>query len=163
MSEEANMYQMPGAEAHAADSAMEAGAITETMMHYLRGASPWLRFMGILAFISCGLLVLAGIVFTIATMIGSSLFSGGWGDSYSSAGLIYFALGALYFFPASFMYRCGSKLRDYSLSHSAHDLETALKNNKSLWKFIGIIAIVCIAALPVLFIIAAVIGISAFL
>jgi len=62
--------------------------------------------------------------------------------------LIYIAMGALYFFPALYTYNFGAKIRSYQLSSSNEDLELAFKNNKSLWKFNGILYIVLLASVP---------------
>jgi len=128
-------------------------ALTETMLGYLKEASPWIRFIGILGFIGCGIMCLIGII----SVIFSSSFSS-FAEELGSfpAGLLslfYIAGGALYFFPARFTYFFGAKIRDYQLSGSKDDLEIAFKNNKSLWKFNGIAAIVCLALIPFMIII----------
>jgi hypothetical protein len=63
-------------------------------------------------------------------------------------GVLYFLLGLLSFFPAKFSYGFGSKIHHYALSNSEKDLEEAFKNNRSLWKFFGILAIVYLAIIP---------------
>ena len=127
--------------------------LTETMLGYLKETSPWLRFIGILGFIGCGIMCLIGII----SAIFSSAFLSIAGELGSfPAGLLslfYIAGGALYFFPARFTYIFGTKIRDYQLSGSNDDLELAFKNNKSLWKFNGILYIVCLALIPFLIII----------
>jgi hypothetical protein len=64
-------------------------------------------------------------------------------------GLLYVALGVVMFFPARFTYFFGAKLRNYELNNSERELEEALKNNKSLWKFYGILCIVYLVLIPV--------------
>jgi hypothetical protein len=128
-------------------------ALTETMLGYLKEASPWLRFIGILGFIGCGFICLVGIISAISSSVLSSI-AGEWGAL--PAGLIslfYIAGGAVYFFPAYFTYNFGTKIRDYQISGSNDDLELAFKNNKLLWKFNGILYIVCLALIPFLIII----------
>jgi hypothetical protein len=119
------------------------------MVRYLREASPWLRFIGILGFIGCGVLALGGIVFTALVILVSDLAGefGGvlWG---SFIGVLYLVLGLLSFFPAKFSYAFGSKIHHYTLSSADKDLEDAFKNNRSLWKFFGILAIVYLAIIP---------------
>jgi hypothetical protein len=119
------------------------------MIRYLREASPWLRFLGILGFIACGLMALGGLVFTILVVLVSDL-AGEMGGVLAGSfmGILYIALGLLSFFPAKFSYGFGSKIRRYTLSNSDKDLEDAFKDNRSLWKFAGILAIVYLAIIP---------------
>jgi hypothetical protein len=119
------------------------------MIRYLREASPWLRFLGILGFIGSGLMILGGFVFAALIILLSDLadeFGGIIGGSF--IGVLYTVIGLLSFFPAKFCYAFGSKIRLYTQSNSEKDLEDAFKNNRSLWKFCGILAIVYLAIIP---------------
>jgi hypothetical protein len=150
MSDITNPWRSPGTEASAAQDSSGAGVLTGAMIRYLREASPWLRFIGILGFIGSGLLALGGIVFTFLIVLVSEL-AGEFGGILvgSFVGVLYIVLGLLSFFPAKFSYSFGSKIHHYVLSNSDKDLEDAFKNNKSLWKFLGILAIVYLAIIPV--------------
>jgi hypothetical protein len=64
-------------------------------------------------------------------------------------GLIYLVVGVVAFFPARFTLGFGTKIRNYLLSNAEQDLEAAFQNNKSLWKFNGILAIVYLAFIPI--------------
>jgi hypothetical protein len=153
MSDTSNPWQSPGTEVSAAQDAVASGVLTGTMVRYLREASPWLRFIGILSFIGCGLMTLGGLVFAVLVVAISDVageFGGVIGGSF--LGALYIVIGLLFFFPAKFMYGFGSKLHNYVLSNSAKDLEEALKNNKSLWKFNGILAIVYLSIIPLVLI-----------
>ncbi|MDR1279046.1 MAG: hypothetical protein LBK02_09860, partial [Treponema sp.] len=68
---------------------------------------------------------------------------------------------ALCFFPALFTYNFGNKIRAYQQSRAEEELENAFKNNKSLWKFLGILTIISLAFIPVMIIISIVVGIAA--
>jgi len=136
-------------------------ALTETMLSYLKEASPWLRFIGILGFIGCGFMCLVGIIFAITTSVIPDIMDGMVNFPVWLFSLVYIAIGALYFFPARFTYNFGAKIRNYQLSNSNEDLELAFKNNKSLWKFNGILYIVCLAIIPFTIIISIVIAVIA--
>jgi hypothetical protein len=56
------------------------------------------------------------------------------------------------------MYSFGSRIRQYAASGAAEDLEQALKNNKSLWKFSGILCIVYLAIILLVVIGAVIVG-----
>jgi uncharacterized membrane protein SirB2 len=138
--------------------------LTGMMVRYLKEAAPWLRFIGILSFIGCGFMFLGGIAFLILTFIlpdftGELDEFGGWIGS-----IVYIILGVLMFFPARFTYTFGAKIRVYLRSNSEGDLEEALKNNKALWKFNGILYIIGLALVPagIVAAVIAVIGFSLF-
>ena len=118
------------------------GSLTQTMLNYLKEASPWLRFIGILGFILCGLMALGGVIFIIVSLVLSGYMEEFGNIPIWLFSLLYFAFGSLFFFPARFIYEFGSRIRKYQYSNSDEDLELALKNNKSLWKFYGILCIV---------------------
>ncbi|MDR1024400.1 MAG: hypothetical protein LBL56_01640 [Treponema sp.] len=146
MSDTGNPWQSPDTEATALE-AESRKVLTPLMVHYLKGASPWIRFMGVLSYIGAALLVLTGIIFIVMMVRGSSLFNTGFFNAASVAymGGIYLVMGALAFFPAHFTYSFGAKIRHYLLGDGEKDLEEALRNNRALWKFNGILVIVCLS------------------
>jgi hypothetical protein len=162
MSDTNNPYQSPAAEPSLATGAAPSG-LTLTTLGYLKEASPWLRFVGILGFIGAGLIALFGVIIMFVMPyipkadLGSmaTLFSGLVGG----VGLVYIAMGALYFFPALFTYRFGVKLRDYGQGGADADLELAFRNNKSYWKFQGILLIVLLSLIALFLLVAIVVGI----
>ena len=138
-----------------------AGNLTETMMRYLKESSPWLRFIGILGFIGCGLLVLWAIIAVIGTIATTAFLNELINFPIWIISPIYFIFAAVLFFPSLYTYNFGAMIRKYSFSNSDDDLEQALKNNKSLWKFYGIMCIIYLAIIPVIFVIAIIIGVAA--
>jgi len=131
-----------------------AGGLTESMLQYLKEASPWLRFIGILGFIGSGLSVLFGIIISVFSSIVASEITGTFGNAPVWLVMIfYIAVGAVAFFPARFTYNFGAMIKKYQFSNSDEDLETAFKNNKSLWKFNGIMAIIVLSLTPAMIII----------
>jgi hypothetical protein len=133
--------------------------LTDTMARYLDGAAPWLRFVGILGFIFCGITFVVGIMVLITLSVSENFlffdnFFGGVGKTFFSGTakavnygitILYLGGAVLHFFPSKFIYTFGTKIRRFRRSHSAEDLELALKNNKSLWKFLGIVCVVAIS------------------
>jgi hypothetical protein len=75
--------------------------------------------------------------------------------------LIYFPLGVLMFFPSHFTYNFGKRIRNYKFSNSNEELELAFKNNKSLWKFYGILYIVILSFIPVTIVISIIVAVVA--
>jgi hypothetical protein len=161
MSDFANPYQSPENPSVPEELPGSQATLTEPMLRYLKEASPWLRFIGVLGFIGSGLTVVGGIVGAIV-MFAVSDFTGELGGVFSLlVGLIYLPIGILYFFPARFMYSFGAKIRNYQFTNSEEDLEMAFKNNKSLWKFNGILAIIGLAFIPLSIVLAVIGGLAA--
>jgi hypothetical protein len=164
MSDSDNPYSSPQNPVIPNESAASTGAIlTETMLGFLKGASPWLRFIGILGYIGSAFMALAGISFVaffplmtglMDALPGFDEISSVFGGIGALFGVIYggYFLGAaaLAFFPAKFTYNFGAKISTYLRSGAEKDLELALRNNKSLWKFNGIIYVIALAFVPVL-------------
>jgi hypothetical protein len=171
MSDINNPFQSPEANTKIVTPLVSQGAITDTMLKYLKDASPWLRFMGVVGFIGSGFVVLSGLIMVILMPFTAGMF-----DEFSeyfsdfigsySVTIVYATYltgaGVLMFFPALFSYRFGAKIRNYLLTNSESDLELALKNNKFLWKFNGILMIIGLASLPVIIIIAVIIAVAAY-
>ena len=167
MSDAVNPYQSPEAALNPVNPLTAQGILTEPMLICLKGASPWLRFIGILGFIGAGFTTLSGLsLFAILPMISrlwgeipgfEAVFSGFWGAALSGTTAVFcVGGGALMFFPSLFIYRFGEKIRSYLRTGADADLELAFKNNKSLWKFAGIVSIIELAFIPI-FIIAGII------
>ena len=131
-------------------------ALTDAMLFYLKGAAPWIRFIGILSFVFCGLVVALGFLMMVLSPFMEDFTEYAGAFTGFILGIAYIALGGLSIIPARFMYGFGARLRNYALSNSERELELAFKNNKALWKFLGISSIISLILIPAL-IIAAVI------
>jgi hypothetical protein len=152
MSDNYNPYQSPESPIIPETPQNTGVMLSEKMLRYLNEASPWLQFVGILGYIGCGLLVIGGIFSAVGFSVAAAFTELGEFPFWIIA-LIYIPMGVLFFFPAHFTYNFGKKIRNYRFSNSTEELELALKNNKSLWKFYGIICIIYLAFIPVSFII----------
>jgi uncharacterized membrane protein YjgN (DUF898 family) len=121
--------------------------LSDSALFYLEAASPWLRFLGIVSYIACGLMVLAGLVMVIAAPLLAEIN----GDDYTGflTGIILLVSAVLEFFPARFAYSFGARLRNFFLSNAERDIEIAFKYNKSYWKFCGIMMIIALALIPI--------------
>jgi len=160
MSDSENQYDSPQAPI-IPEKNQVVGNLTATMIAYLKEASPWLKFVGILGFISCGLIVLGSIVVIIFSIAATALLSEFGDFPIWLIAPLYLAMGALLFFPSLFTYNFGEKIRKFMFSNSEEDLEEAFKNNKSLWKFYGIMCIISLAITPVLIIVTIIVSVFA--
>ncbi len=105
----------------------------------LTTAGKWGRFLAILGFIGCGLMLLGGIIFLafVPRMPGV-------GSEASLFVLIYVLGAVLYFLPTLYLYRFSSAAIDTGRTGSPEDLYNAALNIKKLLKFTGIMVIVVI-------------------
>jgi|HubBroStandDraft_1064217.scaffolds.fasta_scaffold300027_2 hypothetical protein len=120
-------------------------AVSETAIEFLRQTRPWVLFLAVLAFLGSGFLLLAGVVLAI-----TGLVSKGQGFE-SILGLAYVPVALIYLYPAIKMWTYASAISRLVLSRSTSDLEVALAQQKHLWKFLGIAAIVMIVVYLVAF------------
>jgi len=137
-----NPYESPQAEINTVNP-LSGRVLTEDMVYYLKGASPWLRFIGIAGFICFGVMVLGCLAMIIGLQTFLSSEIPGFEVFSSSVVLLYTLMfGLLIFFPSLFIFRTGRKIQKYLFTGSNGDLEAAFKNNKSLWTFVGVLTII---------------------
>ena len=158
MSDYQNPYQSPETQV-APEASQSAGVeLSVTMLNHLNEAAPWLRFIGILGYIGCGAFVLIGLIssFGLSAVSDGNIFGG---MTAFVLAVVYIPVGVIMFFPAHFVYKFGQKIRNYRFTNSIEDLEAALQNNKSLWKFLGIFSIIQLAIIPLIIIGAIIFGV----
>jgi hypothetical protein len=112
---------------------------------YLMETAKWGKFLAIIGFIGCGLLVL--IALFAGTAI-SSLSSTMGGPGAGFGGLItvfYILFALLYFFPLYYLYNFSVKMQAAIRSNDQSALQAALANQKSCYKFVGILTIVVLS------------------
>ncbi len=112
-------------------------AITDGMIESMRATRPWTMLLAVLGFVMNTLMALfgAGLIFLagrfhhqqrIAPLIGS----------------LYILLAAVYSLPILYLYRYSAAIAGFLDRPNATDMESALANQKSFWKFTGIMAII---------------------
>jgi len=139
--------------------------VSEQALGYLNETRPWVKFLAILGFVGIAFMVLASFFF----MFGMSAMPARPGTQPLPAafgalfGFFYLLFAALYFMPCLFLYRYSKAIAAIPGSGQAA-LEDALKNQKSVWKFWGILmaVMVCIYAFFLLIgVIVAAVGLAA--
>jgi hypothetical protein len=124
---------------------------------YLAEAAKWAKFLAILGFIICALLVLTG-VFS-GTLLAPSFAEinpdlQSMGNLSTAFLAVWFTLIAiLYFFPSLYLFNFASKMQIALKNNDQISLNTSFKNLKSCFKFWGIflIIILCFYALVIIF------------
>jgi hypothetical protein len=116
--------------------------LDQTASSYLGEAGRWARFLSILGFVMCGILVLVGVF--MASFISGALSSFGGGSAMGGTffTVIYLLIALLYFFPCLYLFHFGFKMKSALQNNDQELLSSALKNLKSCFKFFGILFII---------------------
>jgi hypothetical protein len=133
------------------------GAVSDIAVDLLRQTRPWVMFLSILSFVGCTFMLLAG----LGMMAVGLMASGAERGIQALIGAIYLPMAALYVYPGIKMWTYGSAIGRLLRSRATVDLEDALRQQKSFWKFGGIAAIVVIGLYVVVFVGALVVGVVA--
>jgi|SRR5688572_18447990 len=130
-------------------------------MHLAEGAR-WAKFLAIVGFIMCGLVLLAGIFAgSFLKWVGGNY--GEYGDAEISATgfrvmamVIYILIALIYFFPCLFLFRFASQMKSALASNDQETLNSSFRNLKVMFRYVGIMTIIilCLYAIILLFTIA---------
>ncbi len=123
---------------------------------YLREAAKWGKFLAIIGFIGCALIVLIGI---FAGSIMASAFGdlgGGFGGGFGVGMAIgYILLALIAFFPYLYLFRFATQMQIALRNNDQASLTSSFMNLKSCFKFVGIMTIIVLAlyALMIIFVV----------
>jgi hypothetical protein len=126
---------------------MEEGAnnlVTQQMLTDLRVTKRWTRFLSVLGFIVTGLILVVVIVQSIIIA-----FMGGKGLMIGNTLLIMICVPILlffiYFLPSFFLTKYASSINALlKVDGGAAALETAVRRERIFWRYLGILAVVCL-------------------
>ncbi|HTQ65726.1 MAG TPA: DUF5362 family protein [Puia sp.] len=128
---------------------------------YLAEAARWAKFLAILGFIFCGLIVLVAVFagsyiassFNRFGTEGLTLVSGAF------VSFLYILIALLYFFPCLFLFRFASKMQVALRTNDQELLNTSFRNLRGFYRFLGILTIV-VLSIYVLALIFVIIGVA---
>lgn len=133
--------------------------IDQQSISYLSETAKWAKFLSIMGFIGCGLMLIfalfAGTLMATFSQMGS--YSAGNAMGGAALSLIYLAIALLYFFPCLYLFKFANKMQFAVRNNDQTTLNTSLRNLKGLFKFLGILTIVIMSV----YVLAIVIGIAA--
>ncbi len=136
--------------------------IDQPSINYLTEAARWAKFLSILGFIFCGLILIGGVFYgtIFSSLMGSMgteapVLSGVFLSALYIVGSLIAAL--IMFFPALYLFNFSTKMRKALGNNDQHILVESLRNLKSYFKYYGIITIICLSFYA-LIILAAVLG-----
>lgn len=116
------------------------------ILGFLKETSTWTYFLSIIGFIGLGLMIIAGLIFTITmgNMVGDNPYES-LGIDVSYFGMIYIILGLIYLIPIVYLFNFSRKMKRALSSNSNEDLNAAFSNLKSHYKYLGIFTILIIS------------------
>ena len=131
--------------------------LDEQSKGFLAECARWGRFLAIMGFIVCVLVILAGVyIATAGTQIMGGAFSQYGGTSSRGLGgavaFIYILIAVIYFFPCLYLFRFSSHMKAALAANDQANLTVSFQNLKSMFKYVGIITIVIISFYIVAFI-----------
>jgi hypothetical protein len=153
-----NPYSPPGlpSEAYPAANlnygAASSAAVSETTVELLRQTRPWVMLLSILAFVGSGLMAVVGLCLGAWAM----LAPGGKGQA--AVGLIYVPLALFYIYPGLKLWGYGSAIARLMDTRSSADLEDALGQQRSFWKFSGIASVIVLGLYAIGFVVLIAVG-----
>jgi hypothetical protein len=134
--------------------------VSDAAVEMLRQTKPWVTFLSVLAFIGSGLMLLGGAAMMLMGVIAGGRRAGGALPS-AALGALYIPLAILYIYPALKLWGFSSAIGRLLGTRSSLDLEMALEQQKSFWKFSGIAAIVMMVLYAFVFVGAIIVGVAA--
>jgi hypothetical protein len=142
------------------DNSLDDGLkVTDTGLAFLEIAAKWARFLAIMGFIGCGLMVLGGVIAMIGGLAAQSSMSsyGRYGYGRSSdfplwlGGFMYLIFAAVYFFPSKFLNDFAARALQAVASRDSVFLQESLDHLRKFFKFNGILVIISIALSVIFF------------
>jgi hypothetical protein len=134
-------------------------APTELVLAHLKATRPWVMMISVLCFFGAVLMCLAGlgmmVVGALSGLSSSTSAMPAW------LGLIYLPFGLLYVYPGMKLWSYASAIGRLLQTQSLTDLEDALGQQKSFWKFCGIAVAVTLALYFVVLVCAMAFGVFA--
>ena len=131
--------------------------VTPQTQSYLSESAKWGKFLAIMGFILCGIMVI--IAFIIPSFMVKVPPYNEMSESYTAgmkAGMtiMYLLFSLLFFFPCFYLYKFSVKMQSAVKSISQENFDESLMNLKSMFKFYGILTIIILSFYALVFVIA---------
>ena len=132
------------------DSTLFEMSLDQTGRAHLTEAAKWAKFLSIMGFIGCGLIVLIGVFFgsLFNTLSGELNRNSPYGDMPTSGGfgafaaIMYIVIALIYFFPCLFLFRFATKMKTALAANDQETLNNSFQNLKATFRFIGILTLI---------------------
>lgn len=129
--------------------------LDQSAKDFLKETAKWAYFLSIVGFVGIGLIMLiavfAGTFFASmgAAIPGASAMGGSFGVI---MGVVYFIIGAIYFFPVYYLFKFGSTAKKAFRDNDNEALTTSLGFLKAHYKFIGIFMLAILVLYGLIFV-----------
>jgi hypothetical protein len=141
------------------DSSLFGLSIDPTSKNHLSEAARWAKFLSIVGFIMCGLIVVLGIF--ASTMLAKMTGQYGRyeneidmsGAVATTAAITYIIIAVVLFFPYLFLFRFATKMKAALASNDQEVLNGSFQNLKVMFRYVGIITIIGLAFNAIIFLI----------
>lgn len=133
------------------------GLMTDSIVASLRKTRPWVLLLSILGFIGTAFMVIAAVPMLLGGgmmgmndmadmegMEGVGMFGGGM---MIGMGVFYLVLAVIYFMASLYLLRYAGSIKRAVAGMQVSDLETALGQQASFWKLMGILTLITIVAM----------------
>ncbi len=133
--------------------------IDHNVSSYLKETARWAKFLAIVGFICCGVMVLVALFAGsfIAAALRMTGGAAGMGYLTGMISFVYILIALLFFLPCLYLYNFASRMQAALRSNDQEQLTKSFKNLKSCYRYIGIFTVIYLA-LVVLIIVANLFG-----
>ena len=124
--------------------------IDQMIRSHLTETARWTKFLAIVGFIMCGLILIGGIFFatrinTLSNQYGYYRNTPGPGGMGALGIVIYVLIAVVCFFPPLFLFRFSDKMKTALAANNQVDLTTSFQNLKVYFRYIGVLTIIALA------------------
>ena len=130
--------------------------IDPTTKAHLSEAARWARFLSIVGFIMCAILILVGIFAGSIFSTFTSKFSSGTDISSTFSAVfvvLYIIIAVIYFFPCLFLFQFAGLMKSALASNDQNTLNTSFQNLKKMFRYVGILTIIALSFYLIVFLI----------
>lgn len=122
------------------------GGISDELVNVLRQTRPWARICSVLGFLGAGLMLLAGGLLLLMGLSGVEMDDMDRNNpmSMTAVGVMYLLMSPMYVVPSYFLFNYASWITRVVHNPRSTTVETALRYQKSFWKFVAILSLVMI-------------------
>src|SRR4030095_6844931 len=136
--------------------------IDQSSRVHLSEAAKWAKFLAIVGFVLCGLIVVAAIFAGSFFAMMSNTYNDGYSSSAKLTGVVgvfitifYIGIAILFFLPYLFLFRFATRMKTALNTNDQLTLNTSFQNLKIMFRYVGILTIVMLSfyALAILMVI----------
>ncbi len=145
--------------------ATAAGQVSAGSVQALRETRPWVLLLAILGIIVTGLMLLGGLGILLGGMFSAGSGGGMGGPALgimAVMGVAYLLFALLYLYPIIKLFKFSGAIGRLSQTGAVRDLEEALRQQRSFWRFLGIVTLVVIGLYVVMILVMIVGGATMF-